>query len=68
VALESGFSLGEPAGEFKELAGMMASECKGRVDEGIRLYESTVKVDAERRDSGGVEDRGVSRQLGILPL
>ena len=62
MALKGGFALGQPAGEVQEDGGMMAGEGERGVDEGVRLDEGTVEVDAERRKRGCVECGGLGGQ------
>jgi hypothetical protein len=52
VLLEGGFALEEPAGQVQERGGIVAGEDEGGVDEGVRLDEGSVEVDAEHGEDG----------------
>jgi hypothetical protein len=52
VLLEGGFALEEPAGKVQERGGIVAGEDEGGVDEGVRLDEGSVEVDAEHGENG----------------
>jgi hypothetical protein len=67
MALKGGFALGQPAGEVQEGGGMMAGEGERGVDEGVRLDEGTVEIDAERWKRSCVEYGGLDGQREILP-
>ena len=55
MALEGGFALEEPAGNPQQERGMIASQRERGVDEGVRLDQGAVKVDAKRREESRVE-------------
>jgi len=62
MPLQGGFALEEPTGELEQCAGMVPSEGKGRVNQGIGFDQGAIQIDAERQQNGVFERGSRSRQ------
>jgi len=61
VLLEGGFTLGEPAGDFEDGAGVLAGEGEYGFDEGVGFDEGSVQIDTE----GGRRVRFFMMEVGL---